>query len=110
MNRVPLGFALCALPLLGACATVDDARNRPFTPEWEDRVRGDQAFRQRQDRIRGDGGRGLVQSDERGRPQVGVGGRGESGVTGGVGVDQGPSGQLGYRHKWDFAKPPRRNQ
>jgi hypothetical protein len=96
-----IGLCICA-----GCATLDESRNRPFTPAWEQQQRGDQELKRRQERIRGQREGGVLRTDERGRPRLGVGG--DSGITGSVGVDRGGSGQVGYRHRWDFVKPPRR--
>lgn len=107
-NRILL-FIPCAL-LAGGCVTTN-TRSQPFTPDWADHVRDSGMIDHRsshktnpekEERL----GPATITRDERGRPQVSIGG------AQGLGADfeykRGPGGRLRYKFEWDFAKPKKR--
>ncbi len=107
-NKCLIVLIAPAILSLCACTGTDTARrDRPFTPEWADQVRTETRVREqgldprhRKTTLR----EGVdVQSDEKGRPGVAVGGKQ------GVGLDLGGSrrGGLRFRREWDFVKPER---
>lgn len=95
------------LPLCACTSTGATRRDRPFTREWAEQVRTETRVREqgldpahRNTTLR----EGVnVQSDEKGRPGVTVGGKQ------GVGLDLGGArrGGLRFRRDWDFVKPER---
>lgn len=96
-----------------ACAP-NHARERPFTPEWNNHVRGERAFEQRKARIEGrevdapaeegEGRAGIVR-DESGDPKFRLGG--DRGISADLDYGRGPEGRLKYRREFDFARPTR---
>lgn len=95
------------LGIVAGCATTN-TRDRPFTGDWADHVRGTSG-RGRRTPESGEKrqlGPATITHDESGRPQVHVGG--QTGIGADLDYRRGPAGSLRYRHQWDFARPERR--
>ncbi len=101
---------LSAAALLVGCASTD-TRDRAFSDDWathnrrrppQNRRAVEEPKAETEEQI----GPVRIRRDERGRPQVGIGG--DNGVGADVDYRGGPSGRLRYRRQWDFVRPERR--
>lgn len=98
------------LSIFAGCAT-PGTRDRPFTGDWADHVRGTPGRDRRSPQTSETEetrqiGPATVTRDESGRPQLVVGG--QTGLGADVDYRGGPSGRVRYRRQWDFARPERR--
>lgn len=97
--------------LTGGCMSAN-TRERPFTEDWAESVRGGgHADRRSGAPVEEDQkvrrvGPATVTHDETGRPEVKIGG--VKGLGADIHIRSGVSTRIRYNYEWDFVKPQRR--